>query len=202
MKKVVLSFIFLICLGLVTVINVSAEGEATEANPPVEELDILKNVVGQVRLYASRARFPKELEALFAGDDKKLTAGRKPKLINVEGLYDGDFKVELNEKNPSSKGAYQFRIPVPTVIIEYASQAKWRAKKYGNVNASFSGETSIPVPSLGSAFDSFELESIQNTSHAISISKIIAKRKGNQAILTGEFKKGSAVGRFKLKFTP
>jgi hypothetical protein len=211
MKRLIVLAVFFLAFGVLPLVVGAEDKKSVGFEPaqiseePVVEIDILKTVVGQVNLYASRVNFPKDLESLFAGRDEKLQTGRKPKLIDVSGTFDGDFKVLVTENESPDLARYEFRIPVPTVIIEYTTKANWKARRYGNVNASFTGDDYLEVPSAGSAFDSFSLDSVlldTNTSHPISITKIVAKRKSNEALLTGTFKKGSALGRFRLKFTP
>jgi len=208
MKKIV-SFLVIFVLSTVAALPIFADTAA---------------VTGKVQLNAKSSGFPANLIEIFMGHDTTLPKGKKGKKIDIKATYIGETKLRISELGEfeDSASRYMFDIPVPTVMQTFTNEKQKATKKFGVVQVIFASLTGLSggdgdTDSVGDGFGSNSIIKVLNISQgnrkraktsasslgqAISISKVVAVRKGNKGTLKGTFANAGkkAKGRFALKF--
>lgn len=174
-------------------------------------------VKGTVVLQSSPKGVPSDLEELYLGRDSKLPV--KPRIIKVLGTYDSGNSVTVTEdlSVSDSVGTYNFTVPlIESIINTFSTKLTKESSSNRSIIANFANKIPVDGDSDDGDDDSDEdsdddddttdsvNETISNVpiriSKTMSVSKLIASRKGNKAKLKGKFSKEGAKGRFALNF--
>jgi len=179
---------FAVCRGL------------TECLEPGEAL-----VTGTFTFSAQKRNFPSSLKDLYKGRSSSVNFSKQGKTVKVYGKYDGSSNLLLEEEGEFSKdlGRYEFLIDIPgmmnvvsdTLVKETFDTGYLFVRFYNLITDN--GNDNDGESSVSSIISNLPI----SVSKTMSVSKIIATRKGKKGTLKGFFNAlGSAKGRFTLKF--
>lgn len=193
---------FLVLTSLISGLSANAAGIES-----VGSVTNTANVKGSVTLQA-KANFPTSLEALWSGRSEVVA---KKKVVKVEGEYTPGNLLTVEESDladsvEDNEGAYSFDFSVLSVMNTFAKKARATSKQT-SVLAAFANELDTENDEESSNESVESVVSVLNTpinvSETLSVTKLIAIRKGSKGILRGSFVDATkaAKGRFKLNFT-